>query len=474
MYHNFRVMSTNWQAAKDVPAISSNVRGRNGISVFHRTWTPKLELGKYLQGRSYQLFKRGIKAKKTLEYYNRGLYYFCDYLHLTTEQIVEKYGPFVKKNGRSRPNVEGLIEFQRHFENYVLVLQERVDSGEIKPSTCGTLVSPAKLFADMNDIPLNWKKLSRLLPRSDLVASDEAYSREQIKKMLEFCDLRARIIVLFFASSGMRLGGLAGLKDGDITPIPSRDDPGNVVAAHVVVYAGTEDEYDTFVSGEAWTAYVEYRGVREKYGETITKTSPVLIGRFNAKTMKDGRAKALDYGTIRNIVSAVCHKAGVMEQSPHYKDRFVIKRVHGFRKFFNTTLRSIKTKDGKTAVDFINKERLLGHALINQHALEENYDRSDMVKELLAEYVKAVAELTVSDQARLRLKVGDLQNEVKRYKTVEVEISARDKQIHELTKQLGELQGTVRALKAGLDELTPLAGKNVGKAVGAEELEEIG
>lgn len=309
---------------------------------------PSLE--KYLQGRSYQLFKRGIRAKKTLEYYERGLYHFCDYLQLTTEQIVEKCGPFVKKNGKSRPNVEGLMEFQRHFENYVLVLQERVDAGEIKPTTCGTLVAPVKLFADMNDIVVNWKKISRLLPHSDLVAADEAYSRKQIRKMLEYCDLRARIIVLFFASSGMRLGGLAGLKDGDITPISADDDSGAIVAAHVVVYRGTEDEYDTFVSGEAWSSYAEYRAMREKFGEKFNKDSPLLIGRFNAETMKEGRTKALDYGTIRNIVNAVCHKAGVMDTSSHYKDRFQIKRVHGFRKFFNTTLRSIKTKDGKPAI----------------------------------------------------------------------------------------------------------------------------
>jgi len=40
-------------------------------------------------------------------------------------------------------------------------------------------------------------------------------------------------------------------------------------------------------------------------------------------------------------------------------------------------LSSIKTKDGRTAIDFIGKEWLLGHALNGIHALEENYNRSD-------------------------------------------------------------------------------------------------
>ena len=108
---------------KATPAqISSNVRGNNGITVFHRKNVPRLTLGKYLQGRSYQLFKRGIKTRTTLVAYERCLYHFCDYVNLTTEQIVEKYGPFVKEEGKLRPNVEGLIEFQRHFENFVLML----------------------------------------------------------------------------------------------------------------------------------------------------------------------------------------------------------------------------------------------------------------------------------------------------------------------------------------------------------------
>jgi len=37
--------------------------------------------------------------------------------------------------------------------------------------------------------------------------------------MLEHSDLRAKIPILFMASSGMRLGGFVGLRDGDIRPV---------------------------------------------------------------------------------------------------------------------------------------------------------------------------------------------------------------------------------------------------------------
>ncbi len=81
------------------------------------------------------------------------------------------------------------------------------------------MIPPVKLFCEMNDITLNWRKINKLLPYGSGNAADEAYTREQIKKMLEYSDLRAKIPILFMASSGMRLGGFVGLGDGDICAI---------------------------------------------------------------------------------------------------------------------------------------------------------------------------------------------------------------------------------------------------------------
>lgn len=32
-------------------------------------------------GRSYQLFRRGIKSNRTLEFYRLSMYYFCKFAH---------------------------------------------------------------------------------------------------------------------------------------------------------------------------------------------------------------------------------------------------------------------------------------------------------------------------------------------------------------------------------------------------------
>ncbi|MGI0020691.1 MAG: hypothetical protein ACREAY_09510, partial [Nitrososphaera sp.] len=60
----------------------------------------KADYSRYLVGRSYQLFKRGIKTKMTLVFYDRMLYLFCSHVGMTTEEIVEKYGPYIKIEGK--------------------------------------------------------------------------------------------------------------------------------------------------------------------------------------------------------------------------------------------------------------------------------------------------------------------------------------------------------------------------------------
>jgi integrase len=424
-----------------IHSVSSDVRHRGrSISSFPSRKRERLDFDRYLVGRSCQLFKAGIKSPVTLEFYRRNLYYFCYFIGKSTEQLVEYHGPFKKVNGKYRPNVEGVQDLQKHLENYVLSLQERVGRKEIKPSSCVARIPAIKLFCEMNDITLNWRKIGKLLPSTDLVAEDEAYTREQIKKMLQFCDLRTRIIVLFLASSGMRLGGLAGLKHGDLKPIYDKDDQTRVTAVHVRVYNGTEDAHDTFVSPEAWQSYSEYLHVREMYGEKISKMSPVLLSRFARKTLVEGRAKAIDASTIQSLLAAIRAKAGINERSASYNDRYTTKTVHAFRKFFNTTLKSIKNKEGQSLISFVNKERLLGHTLVDEHALEENYDRSDRVKDLLIDYLRALPVLTMSDEARLALQVKKLESNVDSLRTVEKEIAEKDKEIYGLRQKMRALE----------------------------------
>ena len=439
--------------ANKIYSISSSGNGTSILTERKQKRPQKLDYDRYLLGRPYEIFKGSIRSKETFILYRKRLFVFCSYMKMNTEDIVSKYGQFIKVKGKNKPNLEGQIDLQKLVEDYVLTLQNKVNTGLIKPSTCAAFLPPVKHFCEMNGIILNWKLIDRLLPRGNDNALDEAYDRQKIQKMLEHCDLRARIPILFMASSGMRLGAFAQLKDGDIKAIyDDKLEPKKLLAAHVVVYRGTTDEYDTLTTPEAWKAYEEYRNTRIKFGEKITNDSAIMVRRFNVNEDGDSLGPAADRKglggrAIIGILSVVAYKAGIREPSKDYNGRYNIKIAHGFRKFFNTTLRSIKTKDGQQpAIQYIHKEWMMGHALRDLHAMEENYDRSDRVKVLLEDYLKAVPELTINDEERLKVHVKKLETDISNMKTVEVQLATKDQQIEALTKKQEKFEQLVQSL----------------------------
>jgi integrase len=417
-----------------------------------------LNYDKYLIGRSYQLFKSALHSDKTLRLYKQYLWHFCNFIGLTTEEIVSKYAD---------DNIKELTSLQCLVEDYALFIQAKISKGEVTAGTAHSMIPPVKLFCEMNDIILNWRKINKFLPYGNGNAADEAYTREQIKKMLEHSDLRAKIPILFMASSGMRLGGFVGIRDGDIRPIFDEVTGKKLIAAHIVVYKGTDDEYDTFISPEAFSVYQEYQNLRIKFGEVITKKSPILLRRFDISP--DGKTATLDntkpvaLSTVAGIIRTVAYKAGIREVSENYKDRYNIKIAHGFRKFFNTTLSNIRTKDGRLAIDFIRKEMMMGHALMNIHALEENYNRADRPKMLLEDYLKAVSDLTISDEERMKVEVKKLQTDISNMKSVEVELSEKDKEIRSMKQKYEEMNVTLQSILSVIGNVEQPARNKIAK-----------
>jgi hypothetical protein len=83
---------------------------------------------------------------------------------------------------------------------------------------------------------------------------------------------------------------------------------------------------------------------------------------------------------------------------------------------------------------------MMGHALTNIHALEQNYNRSDRVKMLLEDYLKALPELTISDEERLKVENKKLQTDISNMKTVSVELQEKDKEIQLLKEKQVEME----------------------------------
>jgi integrase len=75
-------------------------------------------------------------------------------------------------------------------------------------------------FFEINDYAdLKRRNIKRFLPEdeSDFYSGGRTYSVTEIEKILDKCDVRDRVAVLFMLSTGMRIGGLRKLCYGAFT-----------------------------------------------------------------------------------------------------------------------------------------------------------------------------------------------------------------------------------------------------------------
>jgi hypothetical protein len=84
--------------------------------------------------------------------------------------------------------------------------KERVERTEISTGTLSNFVKTIKLFCEMSEITISWKKLTRVLPKSRKYADERAPSIDIIRQSCGYPDRRIKEIVYAMASSGIRLG----------------------------------------------------------------------------------------------------------------------------------------------------------------------------------------------------------------------------------------------------------------------------
>lgn len=110
--------------------------------------------------------------------------------------------------------------------------KERAERGEISDATVRNYYKPLKLFLEMNDIELSWKKIGCGIPGGRRNAADRAPTLAEIQKLIEYPDRRIKPIIFTMCSSGIRLSAWGYLKWRDVIPI-ERD--GKVVAAKLIL-----------------------------------------------------------------------------------------------------------------------------------------------------------------------------------------------------------------------------------------------
>ena len=189
----------------------------------------------YVRIDPYSLFLHAMKSPVTKKKYSRRLEMFFDFIKIPGENLEERCLTFV--NSGKNNNVNWVFT---NILKFVLFYKERINKKEISGATLINYLKAIKLFCEMSDISINWKKITRGLSRGKRYASDRIPTLEEIRKIVEYPDRRIKPIVYTMCSSGIRLGAWDYLKWKHIIPI--RNEKNEVIAAKIRVYADEEED----------------------------------------------------------------------------------------------------------------------------------------------------------------------------------------------------------------------------------------
>lgn len=225
------------------------------------------------------VFAYALKAPETRRQYPRRFKIFLDFLKLNGA-IQDQAKQFLFK-ARQNPSWA-----ESTFMKFIDYQKERSIRREISESTISNYYKATKLFCEMNDLTLNWKKIARGLPTGRKFANDRAPTLEEIQKLVEYPDRRIKPIVYVMVSSGIRIGAWDFLQWKHVTPITNGF--GEIIAAKLLVYPQDREEHYTFITREAFTCLKEWMDFRASYGETITEESWLIRDLWQTSNMKYG------------------------------------------------------------------------------------------------------------------------------------------------------------------------------------------
>jgi integrase len=362
----------------------------------------------------YSLFLFAINSPLTKQKYVPRLNKFFDFIKLNGT-IQERCKAFVKK-AKDEPSC-----VVSYVIKYLQMNKERVERKEITAATALNYVKTIKLFCEMNDILLPWKRITRGLPKARRYADDRAPTIEEIRKIIEYPDRRIKAIVLTMVSSGIRLGAWDYLKWKHIIPIERE---GKIIAAKIVVYKGDPEEYLSFITLEAYFELEKWISYRKACGENINEESWVLRNvwdRNKGCRRTPGivtQPRKLESLGVKRIIETALWTQGLRHKLEPGKRRHEFQADHGLRKLF-------KTRCELAGMKSINIEKLMGHSI----GISDSYYRATE-SELLEDYLKAVDLLTINEESRLRKKVKILEVEKSRLDQLELSLKRLEEKYH--------------------------------------------
>jgi len=388
-------------------------------------------------------FFEGIKSKQTRITYESNLKYFlvraCG--ELLNGDFSQRANEFVNLAKNDQQNAIKIVRA------YVSKLREKAlkpkdDLVYLNPSSLPNKIKPIKKLLEMNDVGLPWARIYSMYPEIDNSLSTRGYTREEIQKMLEHTqEISTKAIILTMSSGGFREGAWDDLTWKDLFPIYKtneekykieleKDEQATIVCGAMTIYRGTPEEYVALISIEAWNMLQE---LKKEFSRTMNKLpnndDHIIIG--------IGTKKGINATSIRDRISMLCLRSGLRIPLIEGQRRHEVPTVHGFRKYWNKIMMNVEKSTGLLS-DLVIKERLMGHK-VGIVKTDKNYFFTDVL-DMVKPYLKAMPELMISDETRLKIK---LENEVKKTKELENEIKDNER----TRLQLEQLEAKVKRME---------------------------
>lgn len=386
-----------------------------------------------IEGEAIKGLREALDSAYTRDAYERRLAQFFRDVGFNADKFVAK----------SKADPEWA---QKFITDYMLKQKQRVLNKEIVAGSLSNIRKPLRLLLEMNDVTgINWKRISRLMPRERKFALDRAPTMDELRLLLANSDPRFQAVLLTMASSGIRIGAWDYLTLGHVDPIKQE---GKVVAAKLRVYAGDPEEYITFITPEAYQRIEQYIELRRAHGEKITKDSPLVRDTWQfTKNLHEGdirKPKRLRATGVKRLFEDMLWKFGLRKEK---KKRHEFS-IHSIRKFFKTRAEQMMKP--------INVETLMGHST----GISDSYYRPTE-KDLLEDYLKAAPLLTISEAEEVRR-----ESQLSRH-----QLEERLKQLEDLVSRLVAEKGQ-QVLSQGQSRNEGTSNSNPSKkVVKAEEVE---
>jgi hypothetical protein len=266
----------------------------------------------------YSLFLYAVRSAITRDYYLRRLRIFFNHINLLPNETME-----VRCNQFASKGLEDQTWAFRSIIRFMQFQRERVEREEITAATLRNYVKAIKLFCEMCDIPIAWKKINRGLPKIRRFADDRAPTLEEIQRICEYPDRRIKGIVFTMASSGIRLGAWDYLRWGHMKPIKKDS---RIVAAKILVYHGDDEEYFSFITAETYYHLDTWIKYRQDCGEKISDGSWVMRQLWNTKLghYHHGMIKApekLKSSGVKRLIEDALWTQGIRKKSDLKRNR---------------------------------------------------------------------------------------------------------------------------------------------------------